>query len=281
MSKVKKMVSLLIGVIMIWVGSGVNVVALESPREVNGLSDDIIDIIMEQALQSDSQPRTNIDKSIVPIQSTYTTLSSVNEFAIQKIEQQNDIILQTTIIPYKVNLQGELVTSFVYAATNGTARDSSLVTSNFVDVTVTTIAKFARYFTGDRAYIFYRHAGVEASWSAISSDVIVDNLQAQFTSVGQLYSYPECVNDPDNLEDYFIESGYSISSTIDKDFPIENRVYADNSNSMYYDEVLLPGGTIEEGGTMFLSINYSVDGSSFDRQSRVYIVYNQITTPTT
>lgn len=196
----------------------------------------------------------------------------VTEQAIQAVSIEGDLIEVTTIFPYKITSDGELVNSFEYAPAQIT-RDSTNPTY-FVDTTVTVVAYYARYDkTLENGYIFYRHGGIEAYWNSSNSTVSVSNMNVNFDSAGHMYQYPECTTASfESVSSYLIQKDYSIRSSINLNNPVEGQSYFDGDHTMSRSTVLDCANYYEHGGLIYIKLTYSVDGKSYthDRSYKVY-----------
>lgn len=229
--------------------------ALEQSANIEGKEFTVVEL---------SQGSTDID----PLSDN----SDVAERAIQAVSMEGDLIEVTTIFPYKVMPDGDLVNSFEYTPIQIT-RDSTNSTT-FTDVTVTVVAYFAKYDkTFTNGYIFYRHGGIEAYWNSSNSTVKVSNMHVNFDSAGHLYQYPECTTaDIDSVSGYLLERDYSIRSSIDQDSPVKGQSYFDGDHTMSRSNVLDCANYYEHGGLIYVKLTYSVSGKSHvhDRSYKVY-----------
>lgn len=237
------------------------------------------DIIIQQALALDQS--SNIEgKDFTAVVLSQGDLSIgplsgdavVTEQAIQAVSIEGDLIEVTTIFPYKITSDGELVNSFEYTPTQIT-RDSTDPTT-FVDITVTIVTYYAKYDkTLYNGYIFYRHGGIEAYWNSSNSTARVSNLYVAYESVGHMYQYPECTTASfDSVPSYLIQKEYSIGSYINQDNPVKGQSYFDGDHTMSRSNVLDCPNEIEHGGLIYLKLTYSVNGKS-DTRDRNYYVY--------
>ncbi len=190
----------------------------------------------------------------------------------------NDLIKQTTILPYKISENGSLVNSFAYAdqlmkqeKLHG-QKASVSVDTNFVDITITVITYYAQYFSMYNIATFYRHAGIEAYWSSNNSSASITSLLVRYDTAGDLYRYPECINQ--SLNTTWIQNNYFIRSTISKVNPIKGTVYIDGNNTMPYNRVVLLTDFFAHGGLIYVKSVYSVNGKSYNHD-RSYYVYTK------
>lgn len=236
------------------------------------------DIIIQQALALDQS--SNIegkdftavvlsqgDLSIGPLSGDVV----VTEQAIQAVSIEGDLIEVTTIFPYKITSDGELVNSFEYTPTQIT-RDSTDPTT-FVDITVTIVTYYGQYFNLDIATSFYRHGGIEAYWNSSNSTAGVSNLCVAYESAGHMYQYPECTTASyKTISSFLIQRDYFISSSIDQNNPVKGQSYFDGDHTMSRSTVLDCANALEHGGMVSVTLTYSVNGKSYvhDRTYNVY-----------
>lgn len=178
-----------------------------------------------------------------------------------------------TILPYKVDENGELVNSFDYANKQKKSNQITInqeyqpVPSYFVDVIVTVRTYWGEYFL--HLHPFYRHAGIEAWWSSNNLTASISSMTVNYESAGILYKYPDVISDMDGskIQDYFY-----IKSSIVKSNPVKDTVYIDGSNAMNYDRVLLCTDFFNHGGFLYVKITYTVNGTTRTHDDS-YIVY--------
>lgn len=195
-------------------------------------------------------------------------LNNSNSYALQLTEKlSNGDVSVTTYLPCKITEDG-VIDSFQYA---DKLRNTSTVDTNFVDVTITITAHYAQYQCSD-FFPVYRHAGVEAKWNASNSTTDVSTLLIKYDSKGDLYPYPDVVNNgiSSGLK---IQSDYSIRSEIYKIDPIKNNVYI-TSNSMPYNRVINCSNLLEHGGLIYVYAKYISGGKSYEHD-RSYYVYGK------
>lgn len=200
--------------------------------------------------------------------------SDNTEQVIQAVNIEDDFVEITTIFPYKVMPDGELVNSFEYTPTQ-IARDSTNTTT-FVDVTVTVVTTFAKYSNIEIATTFYRHGGIKAYWNSSESTVKVSNILVEYDSVGYMYQYPECTTASyETLSSYLINPNnpeYFISSCINQDNPVKGKSYYDADHTMSRSTVLDCANTLQHGGMVSVQLTYSVNGKNYVHD-RYYYVY--------
>lgn len=172
--------------------------------------------------------------------------------AIQKVDSNDGETTVTTIIPFRVAEDGELINSFEYISNQMTR--SSTVPTTYVNITVTITANFDT-LTKLTGKTYYRHNGVEAYWNSNISDVTLYELDVLFGSNGDLYKYPDCYNDHNAS---FISSDYYTSSHLNVTGPIKNNIY-DQYDPMPTDNVLYLSKSIEHGGAVTFYMDYSID----------------------
>ena len=213
------------------------VFAVETPENPN-------ETILQQALEIDAEidVQQSEDFQVISVNTgnaaSRAADESFEEKAIQMTETNGEMVEVTTIIPYKMLPNGELVNSFTYQPIQTRASGDS-VSEKFVDVTVTTRAYFGQYSHQDISPIFYRHIGIDARWSSSNSTASVSNMTVWFDSAGKLYRYPDCTKDPElDQPSSLVQDYYHIRSTIDQDNPVKNKIYGDEGHAMPTNRVL-------------------------------------------
>lgn len=184
----------------------------------------------------------------------------------ESVNEKNEKAL-TTIIPYKVDENGDLVNSFKYLSEFNKRKQNEVspmaiveVPSTFVDVTVTVRTYYAHYFSTYHFLNFYRHAGIEAWWSSSNSTVTVSNMRVWYDTCGDLYKYPEVMDQP--LSSTKVQNDYFIRSSIERSNPIKGTVYIDGSHTMPLNRVVLLTDYWNHGGLIYIRLQYSVNGKS-------------------
>lgn len=232
--------------------------------------------ILQQAIEIDAKITAQNYKNFNIISLTnqksalLAEMNATNEKVLQAIEYEDDLVKVTTIFPYKVLNDGELINSFEYTPVQ--LRSADPVPSEFVDVTVTVTAYFAHYFSMDNVANFYRHAGIEAYWSSNNSTVSVSNMLVRFDSAGQLYKYPECMTQ--SLSSTLVDNYYFIRSTIERNNPVKAQVYLDGNHTMPINRVLLCTDYFNHGGLVYLKLTYVANGKNY-QHDRSYYVYSK------
>ena len=197
-------------------------------------------------------------------------------YAFQLEELEDGLVKVTTFIPYKISKNNILVNSFEYAnkikidkkAEDITIKKTETVDRTFVDVTVTVISYYYQEYSWENAMTFYRHAGIEAYWSTSNSSVSVNNMLINYESCGDLYKYPDCINEQDPV---CLEEDYYIKSSINKWYPTEYTVYIDGNNTMPYNRVINCCDYWEHGGLIYIKIDYYVNGNHRVDDTSYYI----------
>lgn len=181
----------------------------------------------------------------------------------------------TTIIPYKIDDNDELVNSFEYASKQVvnagiiTPAASVEVPSKFVDVTVTVKTYYAQYFSSKHFLNFYRHAGIEAWWSSTNDTASVSSLTVNYETAGELYAYPDVLSG--SLDDTKIQNYYYIKSSIVKSNPVKNNVYIDGNNTMPLDRVVLLTDYFDHGGLIYIKLTYKVNNTTRTNDTSYYV----------
>lgn len=268
----KKFKIFLVAITMIF---SLSVTTLAVSAEENVDSKAYADSIMEQIFKVDNKLNLQNKKfNIVSLKKgelLNKTVSGINaDQALQAIGTKNGLIEVTTILPYKVLSNGELVNSFNY--TPKQLRNTSQVPTEFVDITITVIAYYAHYASNDGITPFYRHAGIEAYWSSSNSTTKVSNMYVIYDSRGDLHKYPECLSQ--SLSSTLLENDFFIRSEINKINPSKGVEYRDASNVMPIDRILHLTDFLNHGGLIYLKIGYSTNGKSYTHD-RSYFIYQK------
>lgn len=195
-----------------------------------------------------------IVKEVMEGQTKQFSVESVSEPKIVELDQGYAVQLESktsddqtavmTIIPYKIDENENLVNSFEYLSkvneqNQGIIKpmDTIEVPTTFVDVTLTVRTYYAHYFSWTNVANFYRHAGIEAWWSSNNSTVSVSSMTVNYETAGELYKYPDCIDQP--LKDTKVQDYYYIKSSIVTSNPTKGTVYIDGNHAMPYDRVVL------------------------------------------
>lgn len=231
------------------------------------------DIILQQAIAMNTQLSSqNCEQfDIVPLNqisslSVSTEISSNK--AIQSIEYENNLVKVTTILPYKILPNGELISSFDYEIPQ--TRGSGPVVVEFVDIAVTINAYYDHYFSFENVANFYRHIGVDAYWNSDNSTVSVQQMNVIYESAGEVYSYPRCMTE--SLSSTLISDNYSCISRIEKSNPIKGTCYENLNNFMPTNSALLCTHPFEHGGVVSLELSYKRNGQNYSKEDS-YSVY--------
>lgn len=240
------------------------VFAVETPENPN-------ETILQQALEIDAEidVQQSEDFQVISVNTgnaaSRAADESFEEKAIQMTETNGEMVEVTTIIPYKMLPNGELVNSFTYQPIQ-TRASGDAITERFVDVTLTSTVYYAKYKHMYGSPIFYRHAGLEAYWSSNNSTATVSNMDVNFDSAGELYKYPDCLTDTSlNEVNSLVQSYYIITSTINQNNPVKNKVYIDGQHAMPNNRVLNFRDHLDHGGLVYMDISYSVNGKNYDQ----------------
>lgn len=119
----------------------------------------------------------------------------------------------------------------------------------------------------------YRHAGVEAYWNSSNSTTTVSNLSVRYETQGDLYAYPDVVNQG-VISSTKLQSNYFIRSQINKANPVKNQNYIDGNHTMPYDRVVYCSDKFSHGGLVYLQCTYKTNGTT-RTDDRSYDVYGK------
>lgn len=242
-----------------------NTLAVKADEVNNNLSAETINEIIEQAKKESEL--TDKEFHLVSNENA-GIMSNESTFMLESVDiNENGDVIKTSILPYKVLENGEMIDSFEYAIT---AKNTTPTT--FVDVTITVITHYAAYQDPYWSWV-YRHAGIEAYWSSNNSTVRVKNMLVRYETKGDLYAYPDVVNDgvrnsPLLQRDYWIRSQISQSS------PVKGTVYIDGNNTMPLNRVVYMSHYFEHKGLIYLKLDYDANGKSYSHD-RSYTVYGK------
>lgn len=249
-----------------------------APSENDSLANNKESNIISQAIDLDKSGKIQGEYfSIVSLAHNSTDARSIDNTgnetskAIQSISTNDEgLVKVTTIFPYKCLPSGELVNSFEYKPAQ--TRNTSNVTTEFVDTSITVIAYYAHYFSFYNMANFYRHAGIEAYWNSSNSSANVSKMYVHLDSAGELYKYDECLTQ--SLTSTIVDDHFSIRSTISENNPIKGELYIDGYHAMPLNRVLLITDYWEHGGLIYLELTYSVNGKNYTHY-RSYYVYSK------
>ena len=220
--------------------------------------------IIEQILQLDETiSATKSDLQVVSLPKPETPriqLSSNNdsEQAVRMVEQDGDTFEVTTIYPYVVTEDGDLVSSFEY--TPKETRAYPVFNYNLVD---TVVAVTVRYdaVTGIYSFpTFYRHLGVQAKWTSSNSTVSVSRMRVEYESYGDLHVYPDCLTA--SQYDSMIQMDYLVYSFVNPTNPNKGQVYSSSGNAMPENRILDFADGFSHGGLLTLNATYKVNGNT-------------------
>lgn len=246
---------------------------LEGKTNIPSEQADYYQAVVEQALAIDENlTGEETEYSIVTVQDTDTRTNlnqSGSQMAIRGIIRNDEQVEVITIIPFHVGNDGRLQNSFEYLRqeleTNGTR---SSTTTPFVGISVTTNAVYNQYPANFGTMTFYRHIGLSAYWSSSNTTATVSQLYVKFDSHGDAYSYPGVMNANYNtMSNYLVESDYYIASSISKTSPVKGTLYTDYSHDMPTSLVLYCSEYYYDGGSVYISVSYNVNGSSYSNTS--------------
>lgn len=269
----KKISSILVVLTFILSAVFTNISAVKADEVNNNLSTKTINKIIEQSKKESEL--TDKEFNIVSNENA-GIMSNESKLMIESIEEkENGDVIQTSILPYKVLENGEMVDSFQYALNHDSdislqATDTTPTT--FVDVTITVMTYYAIYKAADGAYL-YRHAGIEAYWSSSNSTVNVSNMLVRYDTKGDLYAYPSVVDDGVRNSTP-LQRNYFIRSQITKSNPVKGTVYIDGNNVMPFNRVVYMSNYLDHKGLIYLKLNYVANGKSYEHD-RSYPVYGK------
>lgn len=188
------------------------------------------------------------------------------------------MIVTTTIIPYKIDGDGQLINSFEYATMNsdGITPHNSEYTFPLVDCSITIITWHAHY-TVDFWDHYYRHVGLEAYWNknpGSTSTINFTNMNIDFDSAGDLYPYPTVVEDrPSNWQDYLIAQNHVTSTPIYQANPVEGTHYY-GTGGMPYNRVIYLRDYFLHLGLVSYDLKYKVNNSNKSYYGQ-YVVFSK------
>lgn len=207
--------------------------------------------------------------STLSTRSTNSINSNANELVLQSnVQQDDENCIHTAIIPYKILENGKLINSFEYANTIA-PRATNQNPVQFVDVTVTVLTHYALYQCYD-FYWVYRHSGIEAYWSSSNSSATVSKMLVRYESCGDLYAYPDVVNNG-ITNSTRLQKDYFISSEINQSNPIKGTTYRDANHTMPTNRVIYCCDYMLHGGLIYLQCSYKVNGTSYTHDVSYYV----------
>ena len=177
-----------------------------------------------------------------------------SEKAIQTFDTTDGVTVATTILPFKVLEDGEIVNSFEYAENVSSKTRASDFTATFVDITVTSIAYYETVVSSNNNY-YYRHKGVSAYWSTNDSVANLHELNVVYKTCGSLYYYTgyELGNkESDNK---------AVSSTVVKTYPEVNAIFSNYDNATPSNKVFVMGSDIY-GSWITVTVTFYADGKT-------------------
>ena len=214
-----------------------------------------------------------LTNSTIPGASEPQIVELTQGYAVQiEVQTSDDETALTTIIPYKVDENDNLINSFQYLAQqNNIIRPmaESTVPTTFVDVTLTVKTYYAHYTSSTHFLNFYRHAGIEAWWSSNNSTVSVSSMTVNYETAGELYRYPDVMTQ--SLSSTKVQDYYYKKSSIVRSNPTKGTVYIDGNNTMPLDRVVLLTNYFDHGGLIYLKLTYSVNGTTRTNDTSYYV----------
>lgn len=220
--------------------------------------------IINEVIQLDSF--NSMDVKQVSIKSNSRNISvSEQGFIISAFEGEVAVA-----IPLKLDENGDLVNSFVYAEQQ--LKNSGFVAHNLVDVVAYCNAYYDNLAT--ESYLFYRHNGLRVYWAPSSSaagTITISNLYVTYETVGDLVPYPDALYyNYSQLQASVITQNYSKVSSL----YCSTEPYVENSdmNGMPDNRVVWCHNFFGHGGYVYAEVSYTVNGSykSYNTQSTVY-----------
>lgn len=200
------------------------------------------------------------DCTIIPLNENSIS-KNTSEYAIQAVTTNGNQKIVTTIIPWKLLDDGELVNSFtVYDDLK-----SQKVNVNFHDLKIVTYAYYSQYYRNDNFWSFYRAEGIDAYWTSSNSTVTVSYMHLNYDAAGEAYLYPTCTTCSEaSLSNYLINSSYYLSAAISKTSPSKGVTYSDYSNVMPYNVVLHCTNYYNHGGMVNITAIFTQNGTTYN-----------------
>lgn len=181
------------------------------------------EMIVQQAIELDDKTNwTGHDFSVVTLECDNKTERTVEseKRVIQSESVEDGIATLTTIIPYKVLEDGDVINSFEYAdelSENSLARGVSY-NDKVVDIVIVTDVEYEVVAGSDMWY--YRHGGIKSYWSSSSSATTVQQLTVTYKTQGDLYTFSG--NDIQQLQ----SSNHPTTSVISQKNPGKGTTYS-------------------------------------------------------
>lgn len=236
------------------------------------------EIILDQTMDIDSQiteaeaenfqvvTLTENDQAIT--RSSLTGISTNK--AIQAIETDGELVKVTTVLPYKLLPNGELVNSFDYVPPVQTRSDTT--TTEFVDVSITVTAHYTYSFSDANWRYIYRPAGVSAYWNRGNSTVSVSNMYVKFDAKGDLHRYPDCLTEL--FSSTLVQENYLLEIELNKNNPVENYSYSNLSNGIASNRAIYCRSYMDDhSGLVYLKLTYTANGGRY-QHDRSYEVFH-------
>lgn len=241
------------------------------------------EMIITQAVLMDTRLNlSGMKYEVVSLEPEHANMrSGQKEKVIMTQTSEGDIVNVTTIIPFKINAEGELINSFEYA-TNSAARSVTYPIDDLVDVTLTVTAdveKIPTFTMGDNGVeitvpiALYRHRGVTAYWNSNGSNITMNQMRVELISKGDLLYYERYITNGTDYEDAVYIHDYSLSSTINAG-SIAAGVVRQAYNVMETQYALHPSKLLEHGGFIDIQLNYTINGAIRTVQKN-YRIYNK------
>jgi hypothetical protein len=181
----------------------------------------IEDIIIQQAVMADAVTDwSDYEFEVVEIQTEDINTRSVDSGikVLQTVNTEDGITTLTTLMPYKVVEDGELVNSFEYAQNSVNSRSNKNYVDTFTDVVVTTSVEYEEV-----GAFYYRHGGITSYWSCPSETVSsINRLFVSYRSYGMLYYWNEGVGAGEPVSENLEE----VISAIDVSNPVKEMIYS-------------------------------------------------------
>lgn len=247
MIKKKINLAIVLSVVMVWTSSVVSMA-----------TDYTEEMIVQQAIEmNDNTDWSSYNFTVITLEDNKRNLD-LGTKVIQGESIEDGITTLTTIIPYKILEDGEMVNSFEYAECQG--RTVAQPEFLFVDTTVKVNVYYNEITSLETGLTYYRHLGADVMWTSTNTTASVSKLHLNYDSVGDLCD-----------ENYnYIEYSYAISTVIDKTNPVKNECYA-QSNMMSSDRWLRCRNYDEHGGLVHIELDYTVNGNYYNHADSWYV----------
>ena len=193
------------------------------------------DMIIQQAILADDKTDwSKHDFMVVELQKEGSSARSVDSGikALQTESTEGDVTTFSTLMPYKVMEDGELVNSFEYAESVADSRSVNNYYDTFVDVVVATSVEYEVVGT-----YYYRHGGITAYWGSTGNVSSIDRLYVSYRTYGVLYNWNGSLGSL-----YDGENPTETTSVINVSNPTKGKLYSDYDTTPS-DRVFVFGGS--------------------------------------